>query len=99
RAVVERGGRVIGAELATASTRDLGPPQAHWKAPVLVAVRRTVRALLEASPGWQDAAPDLRRGVARSLVAVGMMAADLAAADQVMPRSGGSGEDRASAAE
>ena len=49
---------------------------------VLTAVRRTARALLEDSPGWQDATPELRRDVAHKLVHVGMMAADLAATDK-----------------
>jgi hypothetical protein len=74
---------------ASASERAPGRPQPRWRAPVLAAVRHTVRALLEASPGWQAAAPGLRRDVARSLVAVGMMAADLAAIDHPAPgRSG-----------
>jgi hypothetical protein len=44
-------------------------------------VRRTVRGLLEESPGFAQAPPDLRRDVAHKLVGVGMMAADLLAAD------------------
>src|SRR5215468_7970207 len=54
-------------------------PELH--PPVLAAVRRTVRGLLEASPGWHDADPTLRHNVAHSLVSVGMMAADLAATE------------------
>lgn len=62
-------------EAAGASRGELPRP------PVLAAVRRTVRGLLEASPGWSEASPALKRDVAHSLVSVGMMAADLAAND------------------
>ncbi|TMQ08124.1 MAG: hypothetical protein E6J90_41375 [Deltaproteobacteria bacterium] len=61
---------------AAADPRGADAPPA-----VLHAVRRTARALLEDSPGWSDASPQLRRDVAHGLVSVGMMAADLAAAD------------------
>lgn len=67
-------------EPVTRPATAVGPGEA-WKPPVMAAVRRTVRALLEASPGWQDARPALRHELAHSLVAVGMMAADLAATD------------------
>jgi hypothetical protein len=46
---------------------------------VVRAVRRTVRALLEQSPGFAMAAPALRRDVANKLVGVAMMSADLLA--------------------
>jgi hypothetical protein len=48
---------------------------------VLAAVRRKVRALLEQSPGMAEASPELRKEVARKMVSVAMMAANLIAED------------------
>ena len=51
------------------------------RAPVLAAVRRTVRSLLEQSPGFAQAAPDVRKDVASKLVGVAMLGADLVSED------------------
>ncbi len=49
---------------------------------VLAAVRRTVRALLERSPGFTEASPQARRDVASKLVGVAMIGADLLAEEE-----------------
>jgi hypothetical protein len=51
------------------------------RGPVLASVRRTVRTLLEQSPGFAQAAPEVRKDVARKLVGVAMLGADLVSED------------------
>jgi hypothetical protein len=49
------------------------------RAGVLATVRRSVRGMLEGTPAFAEAAPDQRRELARGMVKVAMMGADLVA--------------------
>jgi hypothetical protein len=65
-------------------TPGISVPTPGLQAPpeVLAAVRRTVRGILEKSPGMAQASPELRQSVARKLVDVAMMGANLMVEEQ-----------------
>jgi hypothetical protein len=63
-----------------ASTVGADPPDRPAEA--LAAVRRTVRTMLESTPGYSSATPERRRALAKSMVNVSMMAANLLAEDR-----------------